>query len=1259
MTAIPEPLDALTLPLQGSRLIEASAGTGKTWTIAALYLRLVLGHGDEATAFARPLSPEQILVMTFTRAATRELAERIRARLVEAAQCFQGAIAPKADDEFLLRLLDSYPPGSARQTAAWRLAMAAQAMDDAAVFTIDAWCQRMLREHAFDSGHSFDEDLLADEGELTTQAVHDFWRQQVYPLSGAALDGVLQVWPDVGALESEVKSRLRAAQAGAPPVADKDDSLLDLWQRLGEPQQAQVSTLKAQWAERIASMRQWLCALVQSEANPLSKNKYGLKSVCGWFDALQTWLDDPAQQQPDLDDKTWAKLTPDGLRAGCNQGKHVEPPAAFNEVETLRAALADLADLVPELQTYAAAQVDARLRALKAASGQFSFHDQLERLHTALAGPQGERLRLRILEQYPVALIDEFQDTSALQFSMFDRLYGITTVQTTHSAVLLIGDPKQSIYAFRGADIASYLRARQATQGRHSALQTNYRSTAEVVHSVNQLFERREQAKGVGAGAGAFLYRDDDAPDADSPVPFIAVGARGRAEQLICSQGNAVPSQVSLSTSQLSSCSDSAPSKLPQGSLEPRASSPTGGGLGVAQTWGRYEEPVPALTCSMHQGLESKRDARERFAAHAAARIVSLLNDPQAGFRQADGGFARLRQSDIAVLVRDGDEARAMRRALQRRGVASVYLSDRDSVFASPEAADLLRWLRAVAEPRDGRLARAAFAAPTLGATIAELAALATDDDVFESRLTLLAELQTIWLRQGVLPMLRQTLHRLDLPARWLSEEDGERRLTNVLHLAELLQTASGALDGEQALIRWLQEQMAGQSTEEQVVRLESEADLVRVVTIHKSKGLEYPLVFLPFATAFKEAKDGADDRERLREDLRLLYVALTRARHALWVGIAALKVGKGSVCMLHRSAIGYLLGGDTPLTGTAIPGLLRETFGDSPAVRIVDAAQEAELQRLQAAHPAPALIEPPNYHAQFERNWSIGSFSALVRDLTPRSTQQPALQAALQDELWATEPSVEQPSPATLQPSAARHRFPRGALMGKFVHEQLAWLGENGFALSAQQTQDNLLQRCARQGWDAPRSADLLEWLSEVLVTPLPPLGVALPEIDTLLAEMEFWLPVERACAAEIDALCQQRILPGRARPELTERTLHGMVMGFADLVFHHAGRYWVLDYKSNVLGTDDADYTQQALEAAVLEHRYDVQCALYMLALHRLLRARLRTAYDPQTQLGGAIDLFLRGVRGPQSGCVHIPPDGVLLDALDALFAQREEAA
>ncbi|MDD4886063.1 MAG: exodeoxyribonuclease V subunit beta [Thiomonas sp.] len=1213
-------LDPLRLPLQGSRLIEASAGTGKTWTIAALYLRLVLGHGAAATGFGCPLSPEQILVMTFTRAATRELADRIRTRLVEAAQCFQGARQPDPADIFLQQLLDDHPPGATREGAAWRLAMAAQAMDDAAVLTIDAWCQRMLREHAFDSGQAFDEELLANESALQQQAVRDFWRQQVYALSGEDLAGVLSLWPDPDALEKEASALRRSAQAGAQLAAPKDASLQAIWQRLHAPQRAALDALKTQWAERIAAMRQWLLALVQSADCPLSKKSYANDSVRGWFDALDAWLNDPGLPQPAIDEAVWNKLTPEGLRAGCNKGKSVDAPAVFDAVGALRAALSAQTDIAPELRAYAAAQIEARLRALKATSGQFGFHDLLERLDAALAGPQGDRLRARILQQYPVALIDEFQDTSALQFAVFDRLYAITGACTAPpsslqpGAVLLIGDPKQSIYAFRGADIASYLRARTATRGRHSMLGTNRRSTEALVQGVNRLFACRENA----AGAGAFLYREEGASEADNPVPFIEVRAHGRPEQLVCACGAAHALQFCVSAT-----------------------------------------------------LESKSAARQRFAALAAERMVDLLNDAQAGFVQHGGSFSRLRPADIAVLVRDGDEAAAIRRELKRRGVASVYLSDRDSVFASREAADLRRWLRAVAAPRDGRLARAAFATATLGLSLAELAALATDDAVFEQRLDLLGDLHAIWQRQGVLPMLRQTLHRLNLPARWLAaqghagppqvslrqSDDGERRLTNVLHLAELLQTASSTLDGEQALIRWLQAQLLGEGGEEQIVRLESEADLVRVVTIHKSKGLEYPLVFLPFSTAYKADKDPVRDQDRLREDLRLLYVALTRARHALWVGVAALKEGNAKSCVFHHSAIGYLLGGRGPHGAEQIQHVLEQVFQGMPAVQIEAAPTEAEFHRLRTDAAPPELIDAPAYRAAFERNWSIGSFSALVRDLAPRSTQQAAPPPTLQDELPDVEPELFQALPQTLQ-DAARHRFPRGALAGKFVHEQLAWLAENDFALEADSAlQARLLQRCKRQGWDDRRAQDLREWLCEVMATRLPPLGAALPGIGPMLPEMEFWFPVEQTRAAEIDALCRRHILPGKPRPALNERVLHGMVMGFADLVFAHAGRYWVLDYKSNALGPGDAHYTQEALEAAMLDHRYDVQCALYMLALHRLLRVRLGRAYDPLLQLGGALDLFLRGVRGPQSGCVHIPPDVALLDALDALFARTGE--
>jgi exodeoxyribonuclease V beta subunit len=216
------PLNPLTLPLWGSRLIEASAGTGKTWTLAALVLRLVLGHGG-ASAFARPLQPAQILVMTFTRAATRELSERIRARLLDAARCFRNQGAPTPGDHFLAELLAAYPDGEARTLAAWRLALAAEAMDDAAVHTIDAWCQRMLREHAFDSGGVFDETLDADETAMLRDAALDYWRQQVYPLEDEALQQVLAVWPQVPRLIDDAQRLIEQplpADAGRGSLAE-------------------------------------------------------------------------------------------------------------------------------------------------------------------------------------------------------------------------------------------------------------------------------------------------------------------------------------------------------------------------------------------------------------------------------------------------------------------------------------------------------------------------------------------------------------------------------------------------------------------------------------------------------------------------------------------------------------------------------------------------------------------------------------------------------------------------------------------------------------------------------------------------------------------------------------------------------------------------------------------------------------------------------------------------------------------------------
>jgi exodeoxyribonuclease V beta subunit len=604
-----------------------------------------------------------------------------------------------------------------------------------------------------------------------------------------------------------------------------------------------------------------------------------------------------------------------------------------------------------------------------------------------------------------------------------------------------------------------------------------------------------------------------------------------------------------------------------------------------------------------------------------------------------------------------------------------VYLSDKDSVLKSGEADDVLRWLRAVNAPLDGMLARAALATASAGLPLATLIELASDDLAWEQRVDQLKELQRIWQRQGVLAMLRQFLHWLDLPARLLNQPGGERSLTNLLHLAELLQAASLQLDGEQALIRWLAEQIESDSAggDERILRLESDAELVKVVTVHKSKGLEYPLVFLPFAVSARPvdklnrhylelAEAGARrldftladdklneaDQARLAEDLRLMYVALTRARHALWLGVAAIAKRAKDSNKLHESALGYLLGGGDLLTMEMVAARLELLKQQCPAIELEAAAPADTRTLLTRVEQLPELRPAPEYRASFEKQWSVGSFTALTKDLpAPHVPLHSAQQKLLEIEAL---PGPVLPEVASEE--APWHRFPRGALAGNFLHEQLEWLAGQGFdAIDEPNFDTRLAKRCEHSGW-GHRQTDVITWLRALAATPLPPLGAALCELTTHVPEMEFWLPSQGLNAVLLDRLCRQYLLDNTARPPLPERALTGMLKGYADLVFEHDGRYWVLDYKSNALGESDGDYHQAALAGGMAGHRYDVQAAIYMLALHRLLKSRLGEQYDPARQFGGAIFLFLRGIGSPGRGCYLVPPSLPLLEALDAML-------
>jgi len=1206
---------ALSFPLHGSQLIEASAGTGKTFTISALYLRLILGHGGEQ-AFGRELLPPQILVVTFTDAATKELRERIRARLAEAARFFRGEL--EAADPLLHQLRDDYPQ-EAWPRCASRLEIAVQWMDEAAVSTIHGWCQRMLREHAFDSGSLFTQTLETDHTDLLGQVMRDYWRRFCYGMQGEALAWVRGHWGSPDALLPRIRplfGRVRAQQHEQEPEALIEDALAQRTEQLAQ--------LKAPWAQWADELRQ-ICRDAVA-AKLADGRKMQARYFEPWFDKLSAWAADEHIVELDLG-TGFTRLTPAGMAEAWKSGEPPDHPG-LRAMQTLQQQLQALASPDARLLEHAASWVSARFEVEKRRRAEMGFDDMLLRLQHALASEAGERLAGLIREQFPVALIDEFQDTDPVQYGIFERIYQITE-NRTETGLFMIGDPKQAIYAFRGADIYTYLAARRATTGRLHSLDTNYRSSQAMVAAVNQVFL---QAETRSQGRGAFLFREAD----DNPLPFIEVRAKGRGEQLL------VDGEV----------------------------------CAALQCWQlQSEEPVSGTLY------------RQQLAASCASHIVALLNGGQqgtAGFRNGEGELRPCLPSDIAILVRDGHEAQMIRGELAARDVRSVYLSDKDSVFAAQEAHDLLAWLKACAEPDSERLLKAALASLTLDLSLAALDKLNQDERVWEDWVMRFRRYRETWQRQGVLPMLRHLLHDFQLPRTLIARSDGERVLTNLLHLAELLQQAAGELDGEQALIRHLAEHLSssGQAGEEQILRLESDEQLVKVVTIHKSKGLEYPLVYLPFICTSKPV-DGtrlplawhdsqgnahltltpdqeqiarADD-ERLAEDLRLLYVALTRAQHACWLGVADLKRGNQKHSQLHRSALGYLLGGGLALPSSEqLAGWLQALASACPYIACPPLPL-ADDQGYRMPHAERELLPARKPRRAAAENWWIASYSALRVGEQTLGADSSQAQQLLDDEVVDAQVLRELPAEG-----GDIHRFPRGPNPGTFLHGLLEWAGREGFAEvsgNLELIERTVGQRCNRRDWTG-WIATLTPWLHQLLNEPMPVLGqevsLTLAQLRHYQIEMEFWFASHQVDAEQLDRLVARHTHPGHARPAAQPTLLNGMFKGFIDLAFELDGRYYVADYKSNWLGPDVQAYDSLAMEKAILEHRYDLQYVLYLLALHRQLRARLPD-YDYDRHVGGALFIFLRGASSSGHGVYFAKPPRVLIEALDALF--RGESA
>jgi len=1259
-------LDPWKLPLGGTQLIEASAGTGKTYTLTTLYLRLLV---------EQDLLPSEILVVTYTHAATAELRERVRKRIREAIAVGE---APGDDrvhvrDPELSALAQTARARSLEGAGPDPLRRALQEFDEAAIFTIHGFCQRTLQEHAFESGVAFDAELVEKSELLERTLAHDLWARIL-----DAEDADFVEWLRLGA-GRQWKFEPEALQRNLLSLLGADEEMPVLPLSADGPEEARGQDLRAlrkeaeevwiRWARLWEERREFVSGLLLG-VNDLNKRSYKLETIeTKWLPQLDSWAacisgSGMAESMNAVElPKWWKNLTPEGLEKGLKKnGRPIEDEffrccgevdAVIAGIEASRRARA----LTLRLRFVEEARKESRKR--REERHILFFDDLLSELRGALRPPEGDRLVERLRSRYRFALIDEFQDTDPVQYEIFRRVWHLEKGAANRGGLVLIGDPKQAIYSFRGADVFTYLSAHQDAEGEAHGLGVNWRSNSGLIAAVNALFGRPKQAFGLAR------------------IEFNRVSARLESDPVL-----------------------SVPNRSEAGLRILMADRKTAGEfLGEA-----VEKELPLRF--------GRTDLMRAFA-----RDVADLLDAGATIEGRPIG-----PSDIAVLCRRKAELVRARRALEALGIPCVDRGDAD-VFESREAWELASVMRAMLRSGDQAILRGALSTAAHGFDANALVGLV--DDVPELAILgeRFAEYGRIWSVSGFGRAFSAWRRREGVTERLLGFQDGERRLTNWLHLAELLeQIQSDRAASRIGLLAWLEraiETPAARSevgSEASLLRLERDDQAVSLVTLHRSKGLEYEIVYLPClwedASAKQASPESAQDeskarppirffdedsrrrtldlggpdyaehvergrQEALSEQLRLLYVGLTRAKRQcviVWGAIGRAHSKTPLAWLLHapewqaegkdRTTSPDVLKKWTDAQWSAAWRAVSEEAGEA-AISIESVHLEARGRWQAPDIERPALeFEAPR--RILGRPAVTTSFSALVRDAQRASEplSGPLVTGRDRDAESLRSRTVEIEKTPDL--AAAMHEFPRGPEAGTLLHEILEQIDFSAYDETELRA---LATRCIeRNGFEAGCLDQIVHVVESVANTPLPSgsgsirlaelaQGQLRPEIEFTLAAStrspgETFTPT--ALAAILSTAPEGSALKCYADrvSRMSWRELDGYLRGFIDAVFHDGQRYFLIDYKSNHLGARQADYLPDRLLQPMIEHDYVLQYLIYAIALDRHLAARLE-GYDYDSHFGGVYYLFLRGLA-----LSHSPGCGVFFDRPSAELMRRASA-
>jgi exodeoxyribonuclease V beta subunit len=1205
----------LTEVPKGLSVIEASAGTGKTWTISHLLPRLLVDGVVSDIG--------EVLLVTFTEDAARELGERTRRQLAALVTHADADTRPGDDEEGICVLLDRLGALATpeRDTAMLRLRLALAESDQLAVSTIHSFCKQVLASESFLCGMPAGFEVLPDAGEMKSDAVKDTWRTDLAADSLLAALATLGKW----SVEGDLKAWRSLTQRPSTHMEPEPPSLQEARNRVAQALEAlKDARADIRRLEVIAGRDK--VSLNNSAKNPGKDSRAKL-------DAWHTLLETLDPQQPPVEIFHVARRLAGA--ASWFGRKGAVGKAASDEAGAL--ALVATAEAV---QATVGATGWAWLAHLDQAAGQrferslrrdnaVTFDGLIQKLHRALcSGPNRAALTQRLSNKWKVGLIDEVQDTDQQQLEIFRAIFDRGTGP---GRLILVGDPKQAIYSFRGGDLDAYLSARPTDEARVSDLATTYRSAHGLVVALNTLFGRPR-----AFGNPALVHPEATAARQDADLPLPADG-RGRLVAWV------VPDADS-------------------------------------EQWIRAQP------------------RRERAAACTAAAIVDLLG------RTMGAGADTVTPSHVAVLTRTNLEAQLVYGALRARGVPTVIRDDGD-VMRSETASDLASILKAVLSPTHPGWRRAAMATRLFGYDSAMLADLTSADT--DQQLANFSEWGDMWRRRGIAALMAGLEAHSEATLRLARTPAGERHLTDLRHLVELLQAreAEGQRTPEK-LLQWFEGQRISEArpADERLRRLDVDGDAVQVVTVHRAKGLEFDFVFCPYIWSVMPDPDAnerllvrGDDgwmladgsqrdnqaehrtctAERLLEDLRLAYVALTRARRR--VTLLAGPLGYTAKATLPPSSLDWLLRTDEQVDSL-------EDWYAATAIQKKSASgceHGDTLRRLEEAQPDVITVTVPpspdeatwttgghtesSMHARTApaldlQAWHLTSFSRLAHGRHEERERRDAVDEAMAEPEDAGTPGAPaiiagvgeaDATGKALDADVPLAAFTRGTHAGNCLHELLEhWNFQDDTAALV----DRALQRHRLHSDEAVGA--VRHTLDDLKTARLDSLDASLETAaaDTGLSEWEFLLPLGHS---GITGQALSDIFARHARNDeerdyaldlagLPGQALSGMLTGYIDRLVRADGRWGIVDWKSNYLGPRYADYSRSAMWRCAAGQHYLLQIHLYLVALRRYLRL-----YGPGTQVVSGSLLFLRGVL-PETGqgVLEITPPEALLNDLDGLF-------